>query len=406
MKKAKLSISKVRLKDSNGKKVPYWKVISPKLGGGSTRRFFKAENDAITYFQQQKQQIGNYGLAGASLNERLRGQAIAADEILAPLGLDLVDAAKHYAAFITSSRGGIPLTDAVALLVKDREADIYSEEYRKSLKLRLKHFVEYFPKKTTTQITPTEIQEFLRTKKSVETRKSYRRNIKTLFQFLIDFHNHSTDPVPDLEQAKTIKETKWSVAILTPDHCERLLRSATPETLPSLALGMFCGLRASEIARLDWKYINIEEKRIRITEDVARKVGSKRSVPIPEACIAWIKSHTKKEGSVEPENFRDLFDEVRIAAGFRPSNTRTNERLIARGNKLKEWPSNCLRHSAISYGLAECDDESKVATWAGNSPKMIKQHYDGQAYPSDAKKFFSILPKRVTSSKTSKAKAA
>jgi integrase len=406
MKKTKISKLKVKILRPNGKKESFWKVTTPKLGGGRVRRFFKEETDADTYIGQQEVQLGNYGVAGANLSETLRNKALAADEILSPLGLDLVTAAKHYAKFIKSTRGGLPLSDAVELLKKDRDTDDYSEEYKQSLKHRLKHFVEHFPDKTTTQITSSEIHTFLRGKKSIETRKSYRRNIKTLFQYLIKHHSHAIDPTPDLEKAKTVKCTKWRVAIITPEECTALLNAATPATLPSLALGMFCGLRASEIFRLDWRDVDIKEARIRISETVARKLGSKRTVPIPENCLAWITKHAKENGKVEPEDFHALFERVRVKAGFRPSNTREHRRMEAeriktapKSEALKPWPSNCLRHSAISYALAECGDESKVATWAGNSPKMIKQHYDAQATPSAAKTFFAIMPPKRGKSK-------
>jgi integrase len=406
MKTAQLTKKKVRIKDRNGKKNIFWKVTSPKLGGGSTRRFFKDEAAANTYLEQQETQLGNYGMAGANLTEKLRMSAIAADEILSPLGLELVDAAKHYAAFINSSRGGMPLTEAIEKLLKNRSSEDYSPEYRKSLTHRLGHFSDAFPGKSTTALTKADIHDFLSGIKNPETRKSYRRNIKTVYQYLIDFHNHTVDPVPALEKAKSVKETKWSVEVIMPEECSMLLNSATPETLPSLAIAMFCGLRASECERLDWKNISLEEKRIRIDENVARKVGSKRTVPIPDNCIEWLRPYAKKTGKVQPEDFHDLFEEVRIAAGFRPSNTRTNQRLLNQGHKLKAWPSNCLRHSAISYALADCGDESKVSTWAGNSPAMTKKHYDAQANPSAAKRFYSLRPEKIKKGKIHHLKVA
>jgi integrase len=162
---------------------------------------------------------------------------------------------------------------------------------------------------------------------------------------------------------------------------------------------MFCGLRASEIERLDWKKINLTEKQIVIDSSVAKKTGSRRVVPIPEACVQWLTPYAKESGPVHPQKFLDLFDTVRIEAGFRPSNTRLHRRLEKqrkeanpKSRPFTPWPSNCLRHTAISYALAESRDESKVASWAGNSPAMIKKHYDSQAMPSGAKAFYSILP--------------
>jgi hypothetical protein len=57
---------------------------------------------------------------------------------------------------------------------------------------------------------------------------------------------------------------------------------------------------------------------------------------------------------------------------------------------LREWPDNALRRSAISYHLAKTNDLPRVAYQAGNSPKVIQEHYNGVALPQDAAKFYAI----------------
>jgi len=57
-----------------------------------------------------------------------------------------------------------------------------------------------------------------------------------------------------------------------------------------------------------------------------------------------------------------------------------------------EWRKNALRHSFISYRLAEIHDVAKVALEAGNSPQIIFQHYRELVRPDDARKWFGILP--------------
>jgi hypothetical protein len=137
-------------------------------------------------------------------------------------------------------------------------------------------------------------------------------------------------------------------------------------------------------------------------------------VPIHDSCVKWLSNYTKEAGAVQPSDFRKIFDRVRVRAGFKPSfSDRKDKELQAlltesqKGKaKLLPWPSNCLRHSAISYAMADCGDQSKVSTWAGNSPKMIKQHYDAQATPSAAKAFYGILPTNPGNVRAFRAKAA
>ena len=53
---------------------------------------------------------------------------------------------------------------------------------------------------------------------------------------------------------------------------------------------------------------------------------------------------------------------------------------------------NALRHSFISYRVAETNDVPKVALEAGNSPAMIFQHYRELVTPEDLLLWFAIVP--------------
>ena len=76
---SKISKLKAKIRRADGKRVTYWKVTTPKPGGGRNRRFFKTETDADTFIEQQSIQLANHGTAGASMGERLRADAISAN---------------------------------------------------------------------------------------------------------------------------------------------------------------------------------------------------------------------------------------------------------------------------------------------------------------------------------------
>jgi hypothetical protein len=56
------------------------------------------------------------------------------------------------------------------------------------------------------------------------------------------------------------------------------------------------------------------------------------------------------------------------------------------------WKANALRHSFISYRLAQTKDMAAVALEAGNSPTMIFRHYRELATEEEAADWFGILP--------------
>jgi hypothetical protein len=56
------------------------------------------------------------------------------------------------------------------------------------------------------------------------------------------------------------------------------------------------------------------------------------------------------------------------------------------------WKKNALRHSYISYRVAECADVARVADESGNSPAVIKANYLKRVKPDQAKEWFGIVP--------------
>jgi hypothetical protein len=77
------------------------------------------------------------------------------------------------------------------------------------------------------------------------------------------------------------------------------------------------------------------------------------------------------------------------------------DQLVARINKARaakklekhfEWKHNALRHSFISYRVADIQNVAQVSLEAGNSPQMIFKHYKELVRPADAKRWFAIVP--------------
>ena len=56
------------------------------------------------------------------------------------------------------------------------------------------------------------------------------------------------------------------------------------------------------------------------------------------------------------------------------------------------WKDNALRHSFISYRLADTQNAAQVALEAGNSPQIVFKHYRELVKPEAAKAWFAIAP--------------
>jgi hypothetical protein len=56
------------------------------------------------------------------------------------------------------------------------------------------------------------------------------------------------------------------------------------------------------------------------------------------------------------------------------------------------WRQNALRHSFISYRVAETGDVARTSLEAGNSPKIVFRNYREVVDGEEAKAWFAIKP--------------
>ena len=176
-----------------------------------------------------------------------------------------------------------------------------------------------------------------------------------------------------LENVQNYSARKLSpIQIYTPDEVTGLLGVAGDMT-PFIAIAAFAGLRHAEISRLDWSEIDLEDGFIEVAA-FKSKTGERRLVPIHDNLKKWLLPYRQQSGKVIAyANINKQLAKVARRAGIK-------------------WKHNALRHSFISYRVAECADVPRVADEAGNSPTMIRQHYLRRVKPALAVQWFNIAP--------------
>jgi integrase len=389
----------------NIKGVWFWRVEAPGPNGGRIRKTFKDREDARIFYERSKVQIARFGTAAMELSDSLRVQAIEGAKKLEPYGATIAEAVEHYAKYLKSKQGGVPLTQVAEELIAEKKADELSARYRQDLRLRLGRFTKAFPEKSIREIATADVDKFLTEMgRAIGTVRTFRRDIRTLFKFAVKKGYAEKNPTDGARNPK--EKAPGKIEILTVEQTHRLLSACDDATLPAVAIAVFCGLRQAELERLQWSAVDLDEKIITVDASIA-KTGSRRIVDIPDNAVEWISPHAALKGAVMPSDFRRLFDRVRVRAGFKPSFAGRKDEplqvlLTAAAKKAKgaakkkaalaPWPANCLRHGAISYRLAQTKDIGKVSTAAGNSPTIIARHYLELVKPSAATSFFSILP--------------
>ena len=217
----------------------------------------------------------------------------------------------------------------------------------------------------------------------------FLRHCRGLFSWAVRMGHIKANPFADIAPRQA--EHK-EVSVLSVQEAEALLKAAKAlyggELLAYVAITLFAGLRPdSEMKKLSWDAINLEDAEIRVTQG---KTRIPRTVGMPENLVGWLKKCDRSR-AIYPKNFRRKWAAVRNRAGFR-GGVATSEKQRAGEQELKPWVKDYARHSAISYRVRQKGDIFTTATWAGNSPGIIRRHYLGLVSASAAKAFWHILP--------------
>jgi len=214
------------------------------------------------------------------------------------------------------------------------------------------------------------------------TRKNSHTIIRSLFSFARSKGYLPASEKTVAEIISKIKVPPSKIGILTPEGFEAVLRCATTKTLPAFVLGGLCGLRHAEICRLDWSAINFKTKNIEVNAGIA-KTARRRLAPIPDVASQWLKPIAKEAGRVIEYSsavnlsimMRNVWEKAKVSHS-----------------------QNCLRHSAVSYRLAQIQDAAKTAYEMGNSVKMLYENYRELVTKEDAERWYSIAPKKTRKS--------
>jgi len=181
-----------------------------------------------------------------------------------------------------------------------------------------------------------------------------------------------------------------SPGILTVEQARALLnttRKEDPETLSYVAMGLFAGLRRSELCALEWSEVDLNARTIEV-KGVKAKTRQRRIVSISDNLASWL-SIAPKTSRPAPSCYEDVCGE-RLKNIY--SERRDDAGAVIRKPIVSAWPHNALRHSFGSYHYAKHRDENATAAEMGNSPGVVFRHYRAVVKPEAATSFWKLLP--------------
>ena len=303
----------------------------------------------------------------------------------------MVKAAEEYARRHQQNLPRKTVPEAVDEMLAIRTKDGTSQAYLRVLRVYLNQLKEKFQCQLTTVTTGHLTDYFRELSVSPRSKNNARATVGAFFRFCkengwLPRDHEGVSLVPKF------KEQPTDITIYTPWEVAQFLRFARVELIPFLSIGAFAGLRTAEIERLDWAEIHLKERFIEIKASKS-KTASRRLVPISDNLASWLKPLEREQGAVV------LFKNMAKQVGWLVEDTNRGLKDAARAAgkdpekaKLVKWKKNALRHSFISYRVAETQNVAQVALEAGNSPQIIFQHYRELVRLKEAAEWFAILP--------------
>ncbi len=380
-----------------------WRVTGTKLTGERVRKNFSTEAEATAEKQRLEIEALNVpvatGLKSTRLNDAQLLEAEAAYKKLA--GRSLMVAVDYFVANYREPLTAITVKDAFAQFLEDKRRQNCRPDSIENYERKNAMLVKTCGERNVSEVLPDQVKDIIfRPGLAPAYRDNLRRGMGVFFNWCVEQQYCKESP---LAKVGAITTERDEPEILPLADVRKLLQAAASYkggvVLPYVAISVFAAVRPKEISRLSWDDVDLDQKLITIQGKLA-KMRERRIVELSENLVAWLKPFALARRPFVGQNWRRDFDTVKQLAGYggRAPLPAAEERPGKPGPKakprpqLKPWPVDIMRHTGISYHLAQHQHEGKTATWAGNSPDVIQRHYRGLVNPKDAKAFWSIRP--------------
>jgi integrase len=358
----------------------YYCVTLPKFGGGRNRRFFprtpEGKHEAETLLQLAKIQQKNEGMAAFSIPQELRIEAVKCQRLLQSASATLTEAVQFFLKHAKPVGGTKSLADAIKeFLVSKRKAG-KRESYVRNLEWVLNCFKRDFQSQDVNQITRADVESWLDRFDNLTSRKNRIRDLSILFEFCRRRGYCGANPLENIERPIV---TRGRPEIFTVEEAAALLTTAElhPKLglVPTIAVGLFAGLRMSEIKQLDWGKVDFEHRVIDVDETIA-KMRQQRNVDMSDLLVTWLMPYAQPKGPIIPKGFRRRMEKLRARAG------------------VTKWPDNGLRHSFGSYHCAYFQNPNMTALQMGHATTdMLFKHYRNyRIKKKDAEAYWKLAP--------------
>ena len=288
----------------------------------------------------------------------------------------LLDAARFYMRHHGHGITGKSVSEAFEAFLEAKTKAQRSPLYLKDIRLRVGTFAKGFSCEVR-QLSAQDVADWLEALDvTARTVNNTALLLRTFFGFCQTRQWLSKD-VDLMERVTKKNQAKQDIEIFTPSELHKLLHAASPRLATAIAIQAFAGIRTAELMRMTWDDLERRKGYVEVSASKA-KTASRRLIPIHANLSVWLR-RKKKEG-----------DENRV---WPVIESEYYEQLAKLAEKTGvPWKKNALRHSFISYRVAESKNMAATSLEAGNSPRVIQSNYLELVTEKEAKEWFGIVP--------------
>ncbi len=359
-----------------------WVVHYPD-GGTRKRAFFakKTGNDGAEQWMESKiTELKELGSKELSISNEERGAVIKWRKLVSELpehaqDVSLSDCVEQFAKTLTTRNKAITCQTVADDLMSRLNAAGRSKGHQNTTRYRLNHFLNVYGDWLACDISTEIIDEYLQDSQMRVCNQTVKHYRQTLYQLFVRAMETNACPSNPVEKAIRPSVISKEAGICTPQEVADLLSCADERIVPALAISFFAGVRRSEIEKLDWSQIKLDQGFITITAGNA-KTAQRRNVSISDNLMEWLKPYAQKKGKVVSSPAIYRFEQVKAT------------------DKAKiKWLHNAGRHSFASYHLALHEDAGKTAKQLGHmNSELLYRHYHTLVSKQDSTSYWDITP--------------
>jgi integrase len=348
------------------------------INGRRERKNFTSKDMAEAWLKQSKIQAIHAKLGIDSLTAKQRVIASTVFQRLPPDAdlLKIIDAHLSTVQEIEHRNISIAVDDFLNELAKTRKAS-----YVESIGKTLRRFARWSPEPILSLIIKDHIEDFLDSiKQTPVSRYNNIRDLNIFFGWCAEEGWISENPLghvrrPDVPRAEP--------KILTVGAAKVLLENTSGQDQAFAVIGMFTGVRPSEIRQMTWDMVNLEKDGhdywkgfIRLPANIT-KTSTSRTIQLEPNAAAWLAPLKAKAPPFEAD----------------PASQTNRLRMAA---DIHEWPQGVLRHTFASYHVTAFEQPGRTALYmhSTESPEILFRHYFRDNLKTDALKFWAIYPKK------------